>query len=154
MPCRLLRNGGGSKSEQGVRIAVLLVLCLSGVACVDDRPVKCSMHGDCDASVCDMRGFCAVECAGQERGCPNGSYCATRCGLCIRDDNAAPATCAARYLGLSDDEAIAACRGSGEAPEPYDAATLPGCDGSVAPSWPHSAGGPEGDAVMNGEAER
>ena len=84
------------------------VFCL--LACIGDRPIPCDRQSDCTDSTCSTRGFCQSECSSNS-DCPCGSYCATGCGVCIREDNVGPGTCFATLQGLTTTEVMGACLG-------------------------------------------
>ena len=91
-------------------VALLLSVAVLGTGCVVDRRAACRFHSDCDDGYCAQTGFCRRECV-EDEDCPCGSYCAAGCGICIRDDNAGPATCIPLDDGLTTDaEVTGACR--------------------------------------------
>jgi hypothetical protein len=83
--------------------------CLVVPSCIAHRPDKCSESSDCTDGFCNARGFCESECTANI-DCPCGSWCATSCGICIRDDLKGPATCEPSGHGLSTKDVLGVCR--------------------------------------------
>lgn len=78
-------------------------------SCIHHRPQSCQRQSDCAGEICSSRGFCTHECK-KDVDCPCGSICATSCGICIRADQAGPATCFAFQAGLDTPTLLGACR--------------------------------------------
>jgi hypothetical protein len=94
------------------RANIILAVVVAGLmmACVGNHPKACIQSSDCQpGGFCDGQGFCDHECR-QSTDCPCGSSCNRGCGLCLRSDTGALATCYAIDQNVSEAEALGACQ--------------------------------------------
>ncbi len=117
----------------GRLFAPCLLVALLVSACEPANP--CRNNSDCvlraadgsptdmRAGVCTMRGFCRRECE-EHTDCPCGSFCASTCGLCMRNDGLGSATCFGHDNSYSDGELLGLC-GHQAAPATNDRAECP-----------------------------
>lgn len=120
--------------------ALLLLGAMLGVtsSCVADRPEKCIYTSDCsDHSFCDSQGFCQRECL-EHRDCPCGSFCASSCGICLRNDDLGqgPATCFPLRNGLTTADVLGVCRA--DLATPVEAPSSSVADGGMCSAAPRS----------------
>ena len=79
------------------------------VACIGtSRAKSCSFTSECESSICNIRGFCESECR-TNADCPCGAFCATTCGVCLRNDRRGPASCFAFRHGYDTNAVLGAC---------------------------------------------